>query len=263
MTTLVCIPTYNESENLAAVVARTLAAAPDVDILVIDDDSPDGTGLIADRLAMADPRVHVLHRSAKAGLGAAYIAGFSWGLRHRFDALVEMDADGSHRPEQLPALLAALEHADVVIGSRWIPGGAVEGWPLSRRLISRAGSLWARAALGIPQRDATSGFRAYRADAIRVIGPAGIQSEGYSFQIEMLWNAVREDLRVREVPITFSDRALGRSKMSTRIVVEAMLRVTAWGIEGLPTRLSSRTRPAPQSVHPAEPSERQEQPERV
>lgn len=238
MTTLVCIPTYNECENIRAIVDRTLEAAPWVDILVIDDDSPDGTGTLADELALADPRVHVLHRSSKAGLGAAYTAGFSWGLRHRFDVLVEMDADGSHRPEQLPALLVALEDADVVIGSRWVPGGAVEGWPLSRRMISRAGSLWSRIALGIPQRDATSGFRAYTADAIRVIGPEGIESEGYSFQIEMLWNAVREELRVVEVPITFSDRTAGRSKMSGRIVLEAMVRVTAWGIAGLPTRWS-------------------------
>lgn len=240
MRTLVCIPTYNERENLRAVVARTLQATPDVDVLVIDDDSPDGTGAVADELAFADPRVHVLHRSSKAGLGAAYTAGFSWGLRHRFGVLVEMDADGSHRPEQLPALLAAVEEADVAIGSRWVRGGAVEGWPLVRRAISRAGSLWARIALGIPQRDATSGFRAYRADAVRTIGPEGIESEGYSFQIEMLWTAVREGLRVVEVPITFSDRTLGRSKMSTGIVVEAMLRVTAWGLAGLPTRWLAR-----------------------
>ncbi|MBI5161656.1 MAG: polyprenol monophosphomannose synthase [Micrococcales bacterium] len=249
MRTLVCIPTYNERENLREIVARTLVAAPSVEVLVIDDDSPDGTGAIADELALAESRVHVLHRTAKAGLGAAYIAAFSWGLRHHFEVLVEMDADGSHRPEQLPLLLAAVEGADLAIGSRWVPGGAVEGWPLARRTISRAGSLWARMALGIPQRDATSGFRAYRADAIRIIGPEGIESEGYSFQIEMLWNAVREGLRIVEVPITFSDRTLGRSKMSLRIVVEAMLRVTAWGAAGLPTRWSGRAAQQRQDAH--------------
>jgi dolichol-phosphate mannosyltransferase len=236
MTALVCIPTYNEAENIAAIVGRTLAAVPEAHVLIADDDSPDGTGSIADGLALADPRVHVLHRTAKQGLGAAYCAAFSWGLRHGYDVLVEMDADGSHRPEQLPALLAVLGTADVAIGSRWVHGGRVEGWPLSRMLISRAGSLYARLALGIEQRDATSGFRAYRAEAIRVIGPEGIASEGYSFQIEMLWNAVLGGLVVREVPITFADRALGESKMSSRIVLEAILRVTRWGVAALPTR---------------------------
>jgi dolichol-phosphate mannosyltransferase len=256
MTALVCIPTYDEAENIAGIVQRTLAAVPDAHVLIADDDSPDGTGAIADGLALADPRVHVLHRAAKQGLGAAYCAAFSWGLRHGYDVLVEMDADGSHRPEQLPGLLAALRDADVAIGSRWVRGGAVEGWPLSRLLISRAGSLYARLALGIDQRDATSGFRAYRAEAIRVIGPEGITSEGYSFQIEMLWNAVLGGLTVAEVPITFADRALGHSKMSSRIVLEAILKVTRWGVAALPTRparaAARRTRhavPALQSTH--------------
>jgi dolichol-phosphate mannosyltransferase len=236
MTALVCIPTYDEAPTIRAIVQRTLAAVPDAHILIADDDSPDGTGAIADGLARADGRVHVLHRAGKQGLGAAYLAAFAWGAARGYDVLVEMDADGSHRPEQLPALLAALETHDMAIGSRWVPGGSVQGWPLSRRLISRAGSLYARIALGIEEHDATSGFRAYRADAIRSIGREAIASEGYSFQIELLWRAVLADLRIAEVPITFTDRELGQSKMSTRIVLEAIARVTRWGVAGLPGR---------------------------
>jgi dolichol-phosphate mannosyltransferase len=236
MTALVCIPTYDEAPTIRRIVERTLAAVPDARILIADDDSPDGTGAIADGLARADRRVHVLHRAGKQGLGAAYLAAFAWGEARGYDVLVEMDADGSHRPEQLPALLAALDAHDVAIGSRWVPGGSVQGWPLSRRLISRAGSLYARLALGIEEHDATSGFRAYRADAIRAIGPETIASEGYSFQIELLWRAVLAGLRIAEVPITFTDRELGRSKMSTRIVLEAIARVTRWGVAGLPGR---------------------------
>ncbi len=247
MNTLVCIPTYDEAENIASIVRRTLEAVPQAHVLVIDDGSPDGTGGIADGLALADHRVHVLHRTSKQGLGAAYCAGFAWGLGHGFDVLVEMDADGSHRPEQLPALLSALGGADVAIGSRWIPGGSVDGWPLSRRLISRAGSLYTRLALGIAERDATSGFRAYRAEAVRAIGPERIASEGYSFQIEMLWRATLAGLAVTEVPIVFTDRTLGRSKMSSRIVVEALLRVTRWGLVALPGRVL-RTNPRPASA---------------
>jgi dolichol-phosphate mannosyltransferase len=257
VTALVCIPTYDEAPTIRAIVERTLAAVPLAHILIADDDSPDGTGAIADDLARDDARVHVLHRTGKQGLGAAYLAAFAWGMTHGYDVLVEMDADGSHRPEQLPRLLAALDHADVAIGSRWVPGGSVAGWPLSRRLISRAGSLYARIALGIDERDATSGFRAYRAEAIRAIGPDTIASEGYSFQIELLWKAVLAGLRIAEVPITFTDRELGQSKMSSRIVVEAIGRVTLWGIAALPTRrrraVDRRTRvaasPAPAVSH--------------
>jgi dolichol-phosphate mannosyltransferase len=254
MTALVCIPTYDEAPTIRRIVERTLAAVPDADILIADDDSPDGTGAIADGLARSDGRVHVLHRAGKQGLGAAYLAAFAWGEARGYDVLVEMDADGSHRPEQLPALLAALDAHDVAIGSRWVPGGSVQGWPLSRRLISRAGSLYARLALGIEEHDATSGFRAYRADAIRAIGPETIASEGYSFQIELLWRAVLAGLRIAEVPITFTDRELGRSKMSTRIVLEAIARVTRWGVAGLPTRrrraIARRVRvPAPAVSH--------------
>lgn len=236
MTALVCIPTYDEAPTIRRIVERTLAAVPDAHVLIADDASPDGTGAIADGLARADDRVHVLHRAGKQGLGAAYLAAFAWGMTRGYDVLVEMDADGSHRPEQLPQLLAALDTHDIAIGSRWVPGGSVEGWPASRRLISRAGSLYARLALGIDEHDATSGFRAYRADAIRAIGPETIASEGYSFQIELLWKAVLGGLRIAEVPIAFTDRELGQSKMSTRIVVEAIGRVTRWGIAGLPSR---------------------------
>ena len=233
MTALVCIPTYDEAASIAAIVARVRAAVPAAHVLVADDASPDGTGAIVDALAATDPHVHVLHRAGKQGLGAAYLAAFAWGLGRGFDVLVEMDADGSHRPEQLPALLAALDRADLAIGSRWIPGGVVEGWPLTRRLISRAGSLYARVALGIGEHDATSGFRAYRAAGLRRLRPELVHSSGYGFQIEMLWRAVLAGLRVEEVPITFADRELGQSKMSGRIVVEALLRVTAWGLAGL------------------------------
>ena len=236
MTALVCIPTYDEAATIAAIIARTLVAVPDAHVLVADDASPDGTGAIVDAIAARDARVHVLHRAGKQGLGAAYLAAFAWGAEHGYDVLVEMDADGSHRPEQLPDLLAALDRADMVIGSRWVPGGRTVGWPLSRRLISRAGSLYARLALGIVERDATGGFRAYRADAITRLGAAEVRSGGYSFQVEMLWRAVRAGLRIREVPITFADRELGQSKMSGGIVVEALLRVTLWGLAGLPTR---------------------------
>jgi dolichol-phosphate mannosyltransferase len=233
MTALVCIPTYDEAESIAAIVARVRAAVPDAHVLVADDASPDGTGDIADGLAAVDDHVHVLHRTGKQGLGAAYLAAFAWGRARGYDVLVEMDADGSHRPEQLPALLAALDRADVAIGARWIPGGVVEGWPLSRRLISRAGSLYARLALGIGEHDATSGYRAYAAAGLQRLQPELVRSEGYSFQIEMLWRAVLAGLRIVEVPITFSDRELGTSKMSGRIVVEAVLRVTVWGLAGL------------------------------
>ncbi|MGN6325335.1 polyprenol monophosphomannose synthase [Pseudolysinimonas sp.] len=252
MTALVCIPTYDEAESIAAIVARVRAAVPDAHVLIADDASPDGTGDIADALAARDSHVHVLHRPGKQGLGAAYLAAFAWGLERGHDVLVEMDADGSHRPEQLPALLAALDHADLAIGARWIPGGVVEGWPLSRRLISRSGSLYARLALGIEEHDATSGFRAYRAAALPRIRPERVHSSGYSFQIEMLWRSVLAGLRIAEVPITFADRELGQSKMSGRIVVEALVRVTAWGLAGLGGR-AGRARARARRASPAEP----------
>ena len=228
---LVVIPTFNERENIERAVVRTLAEAPGVHILVADDNSPDGTGILADRLAAADARVHVLHRMGKEGLGAAYLAGFTWALEHDYDAVVEMDADGSHRPEDLPDLLAALESADLVLGSRWVPGGAVANWPKSREILSRGGNLYTRVALGVPLRDATGGFRAFRADALRTLNLHQVASQGYCFQVDLAYRAVQAGLTVVEVPILFVERQYGTSKMSRKIVTEALWRVTVWGVD--------------------------------
>ncbi|HEX3005469.1 MAG TPA: polyprenol monophosphomannose synthase [Angustibacter sp.] len=227
---LVVIPTYNERDNLEPIVARLRAAVPAADVLVADDGSPDGTGDLADQLASADTHVHVLHRSAKQGLGAAYLAGFAWGLERGYDVLVEMDADGSHQPEQLPALLAALQRADLVLGSRWVPGGKVVNWPLHRKLISVGGTTYARLALGVPIRDVTGGYRAFRATTLRALDLHDVASQGYCFQIDLAWRAVQRGLRVVEVPITFVERERGESKMSGAIVRESLVRVSAWGV---------------------------------
>jgi dolichol-phosphate mannosyltransferase len=242
--TLVVIPTYNERENLADITARVLRGAPDVDILVVDDNSPDGTGALASALASGHDRIHVLHRAGKEGLGAAYRAGFAWGLERGYDRLVEMDADGSHQPEQLKRLLDRLDTADVVLGSRWVSGGAVENWPAKRVVLSRGGSLYARIALGLPVRDVTGGYRAFTADALRVIGYQDVLSQGYCFQIDMLWRAYKAGQRIAEVPITFIERVHGESKMSSGIVKEAILRVTMWGLGGLPARIRGDHRAA-------------------
>jgi len=243
--TLVVIPTYNERENLPLIVARVLRSLPDVDILVVDDNSPDGTGALASALASGHERVHALHRAGKEGLGAAYRAGFDWGLEQGFGRLVEMDADGSHRPEELHRLLEALDDSDVVLGSRWTPGGAVENWPLRRIILSRGGSLYARLALGLPVRDVTGGYRAFRADALCAIDYHSVESQGYCFQIDMLWNAYTAGLRIAEVPITFVERVHGVSKMSSGIVREAIGRVTVWGVKGLPARIFGARKFAP------------------
>ncbi|GAB3590899.1 polyprenol monophosphomannose synthase [Angustibacter peucedani] len=227
---LVVVPTYEERDNLETVVGRLRRAVPDADVLVADDNSPDGTGQIADALAAADDHVHVLHRAGKQGLGAAYLAGFTWGLDRGYDVLVEMDADGSHQPEQLPLLLAALADADLVLGSRWVPGGQVVNWPLSRKLISRGGTTYARLALGVPIRDVTGGYRAFRASALRALDLQDVASQGYCFQIDLAWRAVQRGLRVVEVPITFVERERGESKMSGAIVRESLVRVSAWGL---------------------------------
>ncbi|GAA2030380.1 polyprenol monophosphomannose synthase [Agromyces tropicus] len=234
---LVVIPTFDERENLAPIVARVRAAAPAASVLVVDDDSPDGTGVLADELAAADAAVHVLHRTGKEGLGAAYLAAFDWALERGFDPIVQLDADGSHRPEQLPDLLGALELADasgrrpdVVIGSRWVPGGSIVNWPRRRVWLSKAGSSYARWMLGLPVRDATAGYRAFRADALRALHLEDVHTRGYGFQVDMTWHAVMAGLSVVEVPITFVERERGRSKMSAGIVLEAMGRVTGWGI---------------------------------
>jgi dolichol-phosphate mannosyltransferase len=237
---LVIIPTYNERDTLPLVVARTRAAVPEADILVADDNSPDGTGDIADELAAADKHIHVLHREGKQGLGAAYLAGFRWGSGHGYATLVEMDADGSHPPEQLPDLLRALTDADVVIGSRWVPGGQVVNWPRSRELLSRGGNTYARVMLGVSVHDATAGFRAYRRSALQALSLAEVQSQGYCFQVDLTRRAAAAGLRIVEVPITFVEREVGDSKMSRAIVAEALWRVTAWGLRDRTRRAFGR-----------------------
>ncbi|NEN05565.1 polyprenol monophosphomannose synthase [Diaminobutyricibacter tongyongensis] len=252
MSTLIIIPTYNERENVASIVGRVRASTPDVFVLVVDDSSPDGTGEIADALAAADDHVRVLHRAGKEGLGAAYREGMQWALAAGYDRIVEMDADGSHRPEELHRLLEAVETADVVLGSRWVPGGGVENWPASRRLLSRGGSAYSRLALGVPVKDATGGYRAFTARALERIRFTDVASQGYCFQIDMLRRAYDEGLRIVEVPITFVEREHGASKMTTGIVVEAMLRVTGWGIMGLPRRFRRRPEPTAPIEEPVE-----------
>jgi dolichol-phosphate mannosyltransferase len=228
---LVIIPTYNERDNIEPIVERALGAVSYADVLIVDDGSPDGTGKLADDLAAEDERVSVLHRSAKAGLGAAYIAGFDWALDRSYDVVVEMDADGSHAPEQLPKLLAALSRADLVLGSRWVPGGSVVNWPRSREVLSRGGNLYTRLALGINLRDATGGYRAYRREVLASIDYSTVASEGYCFQVDLAWQALRSGFRVVEVPIRFQERERGESKMSGSIVREALIRVSKWGID--------------------------------
>lgn len=227
---LVIIPTYQERENVEHIVTRVVAALPSAHVLVVDDGSPDGTGKIADELAEADDRIHVLHRTKKNGLGAAYIAGFDWGLEQGYDVFVEMDADGSHAPEQLPRLLAGLDSADLVLGSRYVPGGAVVNWPRRREILSRGGNLYVRLALGIGLRDATGGYRAFRRAVLEEIDYAAVASEGYCFQVDLARRALAAGYRVVEVPITFVERVRGESKMSGDIVREAFVRVGQWGL---------------------------------
>ena len=239
---LVVVPTYNERENLPLIVARVRAAVPSAHVLIADDASPDGTGQLADGLAMDDDHVHVLHRPGKQGLGAAYLDAFGWGIRHGYDVLVEMDADGSHKPEQLPSLLERIDAgADLVLGSRWVPGGSVVNWPRHRSLLSRGGNTYARLALGIPLRDATGGYRAFRVTALEKIGLEDVDSQGYCFQVDLAWRAVQAGLRVEEVPITFVERELGSSKMNQAIVAEALLKVTRWGLRHRLGRLTGRS----------------------
>jgi dolichol-phosphate mannosyltransferase len=222
---VICLPTYDERENLAPVLAAIHEVVPAVDVLVVDDDSPDGTGRLADELAARDPRVHVLHRAAKQGLGRAYLAGFAWALERGYPLVLEMDADFSHDPRHLPALLAASGGADLVLGSRYVPGGGTVNWGLRRRLISRAGSLYARTLLGVPVRDLTGGFKCFRREVLEAVDLPSVECSGYAFQIELTWRAIRRGFRVVEVPIVFADRRVGRSKMSRRIVLEAIHKV--------------------------------------
>jgi dolichol-phosphate mannosyltransferase len=234
---LVVIPTYNERDNIGKIVKRLHTALPDVHVLVVDDGSPDGTGQLADEMAAADERVHVMHRTEKAGLGAAYVAGFHWALERDYGVVCEMDADGSHAPEQLHRLLDALPQADLVLGSRWVPGGEVVNWPAQRKFLSLGGSLYSRLALGANIRDMTGGYRAFRADTLRKLNLASVASAGYCFQIDLLWRTLELGFRVREVPITFQEREFGESKMSGNIVREALIRVTKWGLRRRGTQL--------------------------
>ncbi len=230
---LIVVPTYNERENVRDVAGRLLAALPGVELLFVDDNSPDGTGAVLDELAAAEPRLHVLHRAGKLGLGTAYVEGFGWGLARGYERLFQMDADGSHDPRYLPALLALVEDgADVAIGSRYVPGGGTANWGLGRRLLSRGGSLYARTILGIDIRDVTAGFMCWRRAALEAIELATIGSNGYSFQIEMKYRALRKGLRVVETPIVFVDRRVGQSKMSRAIFAEALLKVWALRLGG-------------------------------
>jgi dolichol-phosphate mannosyltransferase len=227
---LVIIPTYDEAENVEPIVARVRASVPEAHVLIADDNSPDGTGELADKLAANDDHVHVLHRLGKEGLGAAYIAGFRWGLTNGYGVLVEHDADGSHQPEQLHRLLEALRDADLVLGSRYVKGGQVQNWPRTREILSRGGNIYTRLALGVPLQDATGGYRAFRRETLEGIGLDQVASAGYCFQVDLAWRAIKSGFRVVEVPITFVERERGQSKMSQAIVLEAMARVGRWGV---------------------------------
>ncbi|MFK5635513.1 MULTISPECIES: polyprenol monophosphomannose synthase [unclassified Ornithinimicrobium] len=238
----VCVPTYDEAQNVEMIVGRIRSAVPTADVLVLDDDSPDGTGAIADRLAEHDPAVHVLHRPGKQGLGPAYLAGFRWARERGYDAVVQIDADGSHQPEQLPTLLDAAARADVVIGSRWVPGGSVHNWPAHRRALSVGANTYARLALDIPVHDATAGFRVYRMAALAQIDTAAVASQGYCFQVDLTLRALDRGLTVVEVPIAFVEREVGTSKMSDAIVREAALRVGVWGVQRRVAQVRERLR---------------------
>lgn len=227
---LMVIPTYNEVENLEWIVTRLRKAVPTADVLVVDDSSPDGTGAVADALAAGDPQISVLHRDTKAGLGAAYLHGFRLALDRDYDVIGEMDADGSHQPEQLPSLLEALEGADLALGSRWVPGGSVVNWPRSRQALSRGGNTYTRLLLGVPVRDATGGFRVFRRSTLEAIDLEDVESIGYCFQADLAWRTVIAGLRVREIPIEFVERVRGESKMSPRVAVESLRLITMWGL---------------------------------
>lgn len=228
---LIVMPTYNERQNLEIMAGRIREAVPDADLLVVDDNSPDGTGDLADKLTETDPHVQVMHRTEKAGLGRAYVAGFTWALERGYDLIVEMDADGSHRPEDLPKLFAAAAESDAVIGSRYVPGGTVVNWPKSRAFLSWGANFYNRIMLGVRVKDATGGFRVYHARTLRKIDLNGIQSAGYCFQIDMTLRVLQAGLNLVEVPITFVERERGASKMSSTVIFESFTRVARWGID--------------------------------
>ncbi len=227
--TLVIIPTYNEAANIKDVIARLQISQPKVDILIVDDNSPDGTGKIADSLV--NTKIFVLHRDQKAGLGPAYLAGFTWGISQNYDFFVEMDADGSHQPEELVDLLSVAQQCDLVLGTRWMPGGAVVNWPIGRRLISKFGTKYASTVLGLPYRDLTSGYRVLSRPLVKDILDSDLQTLGYGFQIEIVRLAAADKLKIVEVPITFVERVAGSSKMSGKIVLEAFWMTTWWGFQ--------------------------------
>jgi dolichol-phosphate mannosyltransferase len=240
---LVILPTFNELANVESIIQRTLAAVADADVLVIDDNSPDGTGALVERLAASDHRVFVHHRTGKLGLGSAYVHGFTWGLQRGYDLLVEMDADGSHPPESLPAMIelardGSVDAPGLVIGSRWVTGGQVVNWPRRRQLLSRAGNTYVQWMLGLSVKDATAGFRVYTADTLRAVDWTTVDSKGYCFQVDMTLRVVDLGARVIEHPIVFTERVAGESKMSRGIVLEAMARVTVWGLRRKATRLA-------------------------
>lgn len=243
----VVLPTYDEAENIGPIAEAILAALPHATLLVVDDGSPDGTGRLADALASADPRIRVRHRSAKQGLGRAYLDGFAIALDGGATSVVQMDADFSHDPSVLPELLAPLAdgRTDLVIGSRYVAGGGVVDWGIGRRLISRGGSLFARTVLRLPANDLTGGFKAWRAETLRAIPFTGVHAGGYVFQIEMTFRADRAGAGIREVPITFRDRRVGQSKMSRRIVAEALIVVVQLRAEELSSRIRGRRRSEP------------------
>lgn len=247
MRAVTIIPTYNELVSLPLTLQRLRAAVPGSDVLIVDDNSPDGTGKVADELAATDPAVHVLHRRGKEGLGAAYLAGFRWALERDYEVVVEMDADGSHRPEELPRLLEAVAHAHLVIGSRWVPGGGVVNWPVHRKLLSRGGSFYSRTMLGLGIRDITAGYRAFRRETLQGIDLGEVESVGYGFQVDMTFRVAQQGMRIVEVPITFVEREHGDSKMSGNIVLEAILNVTRWGIAARWNTLLRRTKRLPRN----------------
>lgn len=227
---LVVMPTYNEIENLEHSVTELFRFNSEIDLLIVDDNSPDGTAQLADRLAKSDQRIRVLHRAEKLGLGPAYVAAFEYAFKNGYEFVIEMDADGSHRASDLPKLIEKAKSADLVIGSRWVRGGQVQNWPISRKLISKLGNLYVRAMLGTPVRDMTAGFRIFRIEFLKQLNLHSVASHGYSFQVEMAWRAIKQNGRVVEMPIIFVERELGHSKMNSKIVLEALLLVTKWGL---------------------------------
>ncbi|MGB3699490.1 MAG: polyprenol monophosphomannose synthase [Gordonia sp. (in: high G+C Gram-positive bacteria)] len=240
---LVVIPTFNERENLPIIVGRLLSAQPGIHVLIVDDSSPDGTGEVADGLAADDAagRIHVMHRTVKDGLGKAYLAGFAWGLERDYAVIVEMDADGSHAPEQLHRLLEAVnDGADLVIGSRYVPGGRLVNWPKRREFLSKGANTYARLALGAKVKDITAGYRAFRREVLQKIGLDQVESAGYCFQIDLAWRTLRNGFTIREVPITFTEREIGESKMDGGVIAESFLNVARWGVQGRLDRLRGR-----------------------